>query len=473
MNKFVKNSFTNKAEFDYELFAEMTRRGIRFLDDINLLNVDREPLEINKTATELSNKVGLGFTGFADCLIRLNLVYGSKESLDFEDKMGYVLYINSIKESIELAKERGACGVLKKYMPIDDSGAQSQYWVNWINNPYFDMLDEGTIIDLVMYGTRNIGYTTCAPSGSISIILQTSSGIEPIYQLSYERTIHQAGKTGKKEKYTVWHPLVLEYNKLFGENAHLKNPCFITSSQINWENRIDVQSRIQKYISASISSTINLPNDVTKETISNIYQQAWEKGLKGVTVYRDGCREGVLNASEKDKREWQILQDFKFPDEGTGRYKVIRSEGRKWYVTLPIDQETKLPMGLLVTTNATETNIITEEVLECLIKLAKKHIKNGHLDKLMNNSHKQANVVKIARVIGLLLRHRIQIIHIIKAIEEINPPIYSFIYQIKKLLGEYLPEGTLTGEKCSECGTLLIFESGCSICKECGNTKCG
>lgn len=469
LNKFVKNSFTDHAMFDFTVFSEMVKYSIRFLDNINILNLDREPLEINKIAALLGNRVGLGFTGLADCLIRMNLKYGSQESLEFIDKLCFSLYCNSIKASNELAKERGSCGVLNKYK---ESGQFSQ----WLNHPYFDeyyKYDMSNIIDMNNYGTRNIGYTTVAPSGSISIIAQTSSGIEPIFQLSYDRTVHQAGKNGKKEKYTVYHPLVLEYNKIFGENAHLKNPNFITSSQIKWEDRVNLQATIQKYISASISSTINLPKETTKETISEIYKYAWKKGLKGVTVYRDGCREGVLNATEADKREWQVLENVKFPTRFNANGIVIKSENRKWYVSFPMDQETNLPMGCFVHTNAIETNILTEEVLEYLIKLAKKHIKNGHLEKLMSNSHNQKNVIKIARVIGLLLRHRVPIIQIIKTIEEINPPIYSFIFQIKKLLGEYLPQGTLTGEKCSECGSLLIYEGGCSICRECGNTKCG
>jgi len=478
LNKFVKNSFTDKAEFDYEKFNSTVRVASRFLDNINILNTDREPLEINRKATELSNKIGLGFTGLADMFIRMNMKYGSHKSLEQLSKIGYCLYTNTIFESIELAKERGACGILQKYMPKDDEDTVSNYWDNWLNHKYFNLFKKdfpNLSPDLEKYGTRNIGFTTCAPSGSISIIARTSSGIEPIFMMGYDRTVHQAGKDGKKETYTVYHPLVEEYNNIYGEDAHLKNENFITSAEVDWKDRIHLQSIIQMHISASISSTINLPKETSMETISEIYKYAHHFKLKGVTIYRDGCREGVLNASEKDKKKWQILENYKFPTESDAKLKIIKSEGRKWLVTIPIDVETNLPNGLLVTTNSTETNILTEDVLGHLQILAKKHIKNGHLEKLMNNAHNQTNVVKIARVLGMLLRHRVPIVDIIKTIDKIEPPVYSFIFQIKKILGAYLPNDTLTGEKCGadDCDSMLIFEGGCAVCKHCGWTKCG
>ena len=475
LNKFVKNSFTDKVEFDYGKFCTVIRVASRFLDNINIINTDREPLDINREATRMSNKIGLGFTGLADTFIRMNAKYGSYESQEILSKIGYCLYTNTILESVELAKERGACGILQKYMPKEGEDTVSGYWDEWKNHKYFDLYKKDFHTggdDLEKYGTRNIGFTTCAPSGSISIILRTSSGIEPIYMLSYDRTVHQAGKMGKKETYTVYHPLVEEYNILFGKNAHLNNENFITSADIDWKERIQLQSIIQGHISASISSTINLPKDTTKETISEIYKYAHHFKLKGVTIYRDGCREGVLNANEKDKRQWQILDDYKFPTVVDAELRKISAEGRKWLVTIPFDPETKLPNGLLVTTNSTETNILTEDVLEQLISLAKKHIKNGHLEKLMNNTHNQTNVVKIARVIGMLLRHRIPIVDIIKTIDMIEPPVYSFIFQIKKILAAYLPDGILTGEKCPDCDTMLVFEGGCKICKGCGWGAC-
>ncbi len=473
LNKFVKNSFTDKAEFDWEKYCQIIRISSRFLDNINIINYEREPLDINREATSLSNKIGLGFTGLADTFIRMNLKYGSDNALDFLGKLGYCLYTNSIFESVELAKERGACGVLQKYK-------NTPKYDEWFNHKYFNLYKKDlprAVEDLKKYGTRNIGFTTCAPSGSISIILRTSSGIEPIYMLSYDRTVHQAGKTGNKETYTVYHPLVEEYNKIFGENAHLKNENFVTSKDIDWRQRVQTQSIIQMYISASISSTVNLPKETTKETISEIYKYAHQFGLKGITIYRDGCREGVLNASEGDKRQWQILDDYVFPKESPAWEKIIESEGRKWYVHYTFDKETHLPNSIFVHANkkaAIEKTILTEEVCEHLIKLAKKYIKNGHLEKLLRNvENNDTNVVKMARLIGMLLRHRVPIIDIIKAIEEINPPVYSFIFQIKKLLGEYLPQNTLTGEKCPDCDGLLVFESGCSVCRGCGWSKCG
>jgi ribonucleotide reductase alpha subunit len=458
LNSFVDDSFINPS-FNKNSFIKATKEAVRFLNNINKINYSRQPLQGNKDALDLENKIGLGFTGMADMLIRMNLKYDTDEAIEFMRSIMKIFKNSSIEESIDLALVNGMCGILKKY-------EGTEKYNEFVNHPFFNDLSQIYKDKLKKYGIHNQQLQTIAPNGSISIILQTSSGIEPIFALSYDRLVKEAGQ---EKSFTIYHPIVKEYNDIFGDNAHLKNDNFIVSSKIDWKKRVRMQSVLNEYIDNSISSTINLPNDISKEVISDIYIEAWKQKLKGVTIYRAGSRDGIL--SEK-KKNFGILESVKFPNEQKAIMKVIRSEGKKWYCTYTLDDDTKLPNSLFVNTNSTETNILTEDVLEHLEKLASKHIKDEFLEKLKFKHKNQANVVKISRTLSLLLRHRVPVINIVKTIDDIHPPVFSFVFQIKKLLSSFIEDGVYTGEKCPECGTQMIFESGCSICRNCGYSLC-
>ena len=470
LSKFVKNEFMENAYFDFDLFSAMVRKAVRFLDNINLINIDRQPLKENKEKLEKSLPIGLGITGLADALIKLNLLYGSEKSLQAIDSIMKCLKENTIMASIDLAEERGMFPLLKQKK--DDLIDGQKEYSNFISHPHFDFLDIDYKYKFANYGIRNSQYNTVAPNGSLSIILQGSSGLEPIFRTEYERTVIN-GKDNKQEKYITYHPLVLEYEKKTGK-SYKENFYFITSDEIYWKDRVEVQATIQKYISESLSSTVNLPKDTTKETISELYMYAWKKGLKGITIYRDGCRDGVLNevSNNKQVQKYDVVENYKFPAETKAIMKVLKSEGKKWYVTYTIDEETKLPNSLFVNTNSSETNIITNNVLEHLETLAKKYIKDEFIDSLTNKFNHQSNVVKIARFLSLLLRHRVPIIDIIETLTNAELPLTSFGFRIKKLLSEFI-EGKYTGEKCSECGSQIVYQNGCTICLNCGNSKCG
>jgi hypothetical protein len=171
-------------------------------------------------------------------------------------------------------------------------------------------------------------------------------------------------------------------------------------------------------------------------------------------------------------QKYDVVENYKFPAETKAIMKVLKSEGKKWYVTYTIDEETKLPNSLFVNTNSSETNIITNNVIEHLETLAKKYIKDEFIDSLTNKFNHQSNVVKIARFLSLLLRHRVPIIDIIETLTNAELPLTSFGFRIKKLLSEFI-EGKYTGEKCSECGSQIVYQNGCTICLNCGNSKCG
>ena len=476
LSKFIDNPFTEEAIFNDEKFSRVVKTAVRFLSNINILNIDRQPLEALKENIRSENKIGLGITGFADALIKLNLQYDTDDAIERIDKIMYKFKLETIQASIDLAKERGMCQLLQKYKDALNINIKGK-WLNFLDHPYFSDIPQDMKNELLTYGLHNMGLTTIAPSGSISIIERCSSGMEPIFSLSYDRTVHQAGVNGKKTTYKVFHPLVEEYDAIHGKNSHKKNPNFVVASQIDWMMRIKMQATIQKHITDSISSTVNLPKDTTKEVISDIYTQAWKHKLKGITIYRDGSRDNILRESDAEKRQYKVLEDYKMPRKGDAKYWIIQDyehgKKRKWHMHYSLDPETKLPNSLFVKTNSTETNIFTNDVLDQLYKLARKHIKRAIVKNQEEKNHKENNVDKIARTLGLLLRHRVPIIEIVKSIEIIQPAVTSFMFQVKKILAEYIIDGTITGDKCPECDSLLVFEGGCSICRNCGYSVCG
>lgn len=467
LSAYVVNPFTESAYFDFKLFSKDVKIATRFMDTINIINKDRQPLPENKEMIELTNAIGLGITGLADMLIKLNLKYDSDDAIEFSGKVIKSLKENTVKSSIDIAIDRGL-------FPLFVSNKEEQ--LNYINHPYFDFLkekgNEEYLNKFHVTGIRNVQFNTIAPNGSLSIIMQGSSGLEPIYCCEYERTT-MTGNENEPTKYIVQHPLVKEYEMITGQ-SYKDNPNFITAEEIDWKQRVKLQSTIQLYLSEAVSSTINLPSDVSKETISNIYFEAWKQGLKGITIYRDGSRSGILNKIEKANEtyiELPIKKHVKFPDSVNAKMRVIRSENKKWYVTYTIDDETKLPNSMFVNTNSSETSIVTNEVLLAFKELSHKYIDSEFIESLENKTSHQSNVVKTARFLSLLLRHRVPMLEIIKSIELAKIPVNSFAYRIKGLLAEFV-EGKIDGE-CPECGSKMRYEGGCCICTDCGFSKCG
>lgn len=464
---YVKESFTENAYFDFDLFSEDVKTATRFMDTINIINKDRQPLPENKEMIELTNAIGLGVTGLADMLIKLNLKYDTDEAVYKVGEVFKSLKENTVKASIDLVNERGVFPLL-----VSNKEEQEKFR----NHPHFDFLKEVGNEDYLKRfrnnGIRNSQYNTVAPNGSLSIILQGSSGLEPIFYCEYERTT-LTGDESKPTKYIVQHPLVKEYERITGK-SYKDNPNFITAEEIDWAKRIDIQAVCQKYLSESISSTVNLPTNVSTETISNIYMTAWKKGLKGITIYRAGSRDGVLNKIEQKNSYTELPVKpigVKFPDSTNAKMRIIRSENKKWYVTYTIDEESGLPNSLFVNTNSSEASIVTNEVLDACRLLATQYIDDGLVEQLDHKTNHQSNVVKTARFLSLLLRHRVPMLKIIKTIEHTNIPVNSFAYRIKGLLAEFV-EGAIDGN-CPECKSKMRYEGGCSICINCGYSKCG
>lgn len=465
-SKYVIDPFTENARFDFEQFRKDVKLAARFMSNVNIINKDRQPLPENREMIVQTNAIGIGFTALADTLIMMNLKYDTDDAIEFTKSVVRELKESTVLASIELAKERGSFKLL--------STAAEEERKSYITHPYFKFLErpglESALLDFHTYGTHNIQFNTVAPNGTISIVLQSSSGLEPIFCTEYDRTV-MTGDVDRPKKFTVYHPLVKIYESTTGK-SYKDNPNFVTAEQIDWKMRVKMQAVIQESISESISSTINLPNNVTKETISGIYLEAWKLGLKGATIYRDGSRGSQVLKKTESTQQIPICEHVKFPDSTDAKMRVIKSEGKKWYVSFTLDHETKLPNSLFVNTNSTETNVTTTGVLEELRKLALESITERFVIELDNKITHQSNVVKTARFLSLLLRHRVPIIEIIRAIENANIPFTSFAYRIKGLLAEFV-EGKITGDDCPECKSKMVFQNGCKMCQNCGFSKCG
>ena len=288
LSEFVCCPFTDNAYFDIDKFNDAVKTAVIGLDEVLDEGLAYHPLEEQRECVRKYRQIGLGVMGIADMLIKLGVVYGSDESLEICSAIAHNMFNNALYQSAMLAKENGPFPEYKDIM---------------LKSPIFKNADDNVMDLIKQYGLRHSALLTIPPCGSISLLLGVSGGIEPIFNFSYIRkteSIHDG-----EVFYKVYTPIVEEYMSLFGVCKEEDLPeYFIASQEIEYENRIKMQSVWQKYIDASISSTINLPNDATIDDVCDLYMKAWQYGLKGVTVYRDGCeRAGVLINEDKKKKE--------------------------------------------------------------------------------------------------------------------------------------------------------------------------
>ncbi|MGH7791143.1 MAG: adenosylcobalamin-dependent ribonucleoside-diphosphate reductase, partial [Thermodesulfobacteriota bacterium] len=286
LSLFVKDSFESGASIDWEQLEQALRCAVRFLDNILDYNTNKHPLKYQTESSSRSRRIGVGFTGFGDMLAKLNLKYDTPEAVGFADKM--FDYIKNIvyEASSDLASEKGSFPALA----LDTH----------LSQPFLKTIDERIIEKIRKQGIRNACVLTVPPVGSGSVLAGTTSGIEPIFALSYYRR----SKSLSREEFKVYHPLVGEYMNKFGIRDERELPkTFVTSHEIKPEMRVRMQAAIQKHIDSCISSTVNLPTDITLEEVEKIYFLSWKLGAKGITVYREGSREGILITEEEAKAQ--------------------------------------------------------------------------------------------------------------------------------------------------------------------------
>lgn len=504
---FVENPFTNKAYFNYDKFKDVVYKAQRLMDDvvdleeekINLIlkkiENDPEPEEIKRIEQNLWIKIreklllgrrtGLSAIGLADTLSALNTTYASDDSIKLAEEIYKQFAIFAYKSSIDMAEERGA-------FPIWNGDLEN-------NNPFLKrILDyDFMYIDHNKYGRRNISLLTIPPSGTISLIAGISSGIEPVYQLYYKRR-RKLEKGNPKitfvdqngdgwEEYTILHPkfdtwmeLGLPEDKHFYDNYedYVKvSPYYkSTAYEIDPLQRVKLQATIQKWIDHSISSTLNLKENTTKETVSNIYMEAWKQGCKGITVYRENSRTGVLVSIDKEE-EFKQHDAPKRPKILEAEIYITKSKGKEWLVVVGLLNG--LPYEIFAVEN--QWNIRDNYSLGTIIKEKRGYytlsIKDDlRIENFLENISDEEN--NLTRMISTALRHGANIKFIVEQLNKSRGDITTFSNAIKRILKKYVKDGEDGKELCPECGSKLIYQNGCKECSrennpECTYSKCG
>jgi len=515
---FVENPYTDKAYIDWVKLYEVAYEQQRLADDLVDLELehisrilakihsDEESDEVKRTEIELWEKVydvasagrrtGCGFTALGDMLAAMDIAYDSQQGCDLIEKVMRTKMEAELDCTIDLAILRGS---------FDGWNVNNEFIIDSPTNlsglnSFYQHLEAGfgsQAVRMSKYGRRNVSWSTVAPTGSVSILTQTTSGLEPLFAPYYMRRKKvNPGEEGVRVdfkdqngdnwmEYPVLHPQFDKWHQKNGNHGNLKdfdentvkmwfekspwyNSC---APDIDWKKRVDVQAIIQKYTSHSISSTINLPNDVTKEEVAEIYIHSYDKGLKGVTVYRDGCRTGVLvteTAKSNDKFEYHDAP--KRPNCLPVDIHTTVSKGVKWNVIVGLfDSKPYEVFAIPHFTNETE------------LELCK--IKKGRYDLLKNGNTYSEDITSqitdeqdvLTRMVSTALRHGADITFIVEQLNKSHGDITSFSKAIARTLKKYTDEKKMVSRAtCTECGSNnLVFEEGCLSCKECGSSKCG
>ena len=531
---YVQNPFTPQAYFDFDLFSKHVGLAQRIMDDIIDLEMEKiekimakiksdpEDDDIKLTEFQLWQKIkektsqgrrtGVGTTGEGDMLAALGYRYGTDEATDFSEKVHKAVALAAYRSSINMARERGAFNI---YDPKREE-----------NNPYIQRLREADpelYNDMVKYGRRNIACLTIAPTGTTSIMTQTTSGIEPVFMPVYTRRrkvnpndknvhIDFVDENGDSwEEYVVFHHKFVTWMEANGysttkhyskdeiEELVSKSPYYkATANDVDWLKKVQMQGRIQKWVDHSISVTINLPNDATEELVGKLYVEAWKCGCKGVTVYRDGSRAGVLIASVEKKDEKKDEKTICFPYEEGHLIRpkelecdVVRFQNAKdkWiaFVGLKDGRPYEIFTGLA---DDDEGIVLPKTVTKG--KIIKTIDENGNKGYDFQFSNKRGYKTTIeglnykfdkefwnyAKLISGVLRYGMPIDQVIKLVSGLqldSESINTWKVGVERALKKYIPDGThIKEQNCPSCGQKsLVYQEGCMTCKNCGYSRCG
>jgi len=508
LTSFVNNPFEKNAKFDYELFNEYTQKSQRLMDDlidlelecvdkiIQKIQKDPEALDTKRVELDLWNKIkkaaldgrrtGLGITGLGDTLAMLGLKYGSKQSIVKTEKIYRELAIASYKSSCILANERGA-------FPVYDYEKEE-------GHPFIERLFEYSpeLRHLhKAHGRRNIALTTTAPCGSVSVLTQTTSGIEPPFMVKYTRRkkvnpsdlnaqVDFVDDLGDKwQEFDVYHHGYKKWMDTTGKTKIEESPYYgATANEIVWETAVDLQAAAQKWVCHAISKTINLPADVTIDDVKKVYWRGWKKGLKGVTVYRDGCRSGVLVRTPEDNPSFRTHSAPKRPEELDCHIHHASIKGEAWTILVGLfnDRPYEVMGGLQkyieIPKKYKKGTIIKHHYKTKNSRYDLKIGKNGDeiLIKGIVSVFDNPNHAGFTRTISLALRHGAPIQYIVEQLQkDTEMDMFSFSKVIARVMKSYIKDGTVPGktacENCSAEGT-LVYQEGCVMCTSCGHGKC-
>lgn len=522
---YVTAPFTPEARFDFDLFKKHVNAAQRMMDDIIDLElekidaildkIDQDPedgeikrieknlwLKIRDKARE-GRRTGVGITAEGDMLAALGIRYGSEEGIAFSVRVQQTLALSAYRASVEMAKERGAFLIFR---------ADKEK-----NNPFLLRIkeaDPALYNDLQEYGRRNIALLTIAPTGSTSIMTQTTSGIEPVFMPVYKRRrkvnpndknvrvdfVDEVGDSW--EEYVVFHHKFKtwmevngidtaknfsdrEINELIEQSPYYK----ATSNDVDWVNKVKMQGQIQKWVDHSISVTINIPNEASEDLVNELYITAWEAGCKGVTVYRDGSRSGVLVSATETKKDGNMPFPLKRPQVLEADVVRFQNKKEKWIAFIgkiddrPYEIFTGLADdedGILLPRWVNEGSIIKNRDEEGNSRYDFRFTnQRGYKTTIEGLSHKFDPVFwNYAKLISGVLRHGMpteKVVELINSLQLDSESINTWKNGVVRALKKFIPDETeVKGQKCLNCNsTNLMYQEGCLTCKDCGSSKCG
>ena len=535
---YVENPFTPQATFNFELFKKHVAMAQRFMDDIIDLEQEKIDAILNKVAndpqsdevkyterhlwekikhkTAQGRRTGVGITAEGDMLAALGLRYGTEEATEMAVKVQQTLALSAYASSVNMAKERGA-------FPVYDAKREE-------NNPFILRIkehDAALYDDMVKYGRRNIACLTIAPTGTTSLMTQTTSGIEPVFMPVYKRrrkvnpndtNVHVdfVDETGDSfEEYIVYHPKFITWMKAQGLDTEkrytqeeidelvARSPYNkATANDVDWLMKVRMQGAIQKWVDHSISVTVNLPNSVDEELVNRLYVEAWKSGCKGCTIYRDGSRAGVLVSTQKtDKKKKKQEEDLltkgmKLPEVTERRPEVLecdvvrfQNNKEKWVAFVGLldghpyeiftglqDDEEGIVLPKTVTKGRIIKTVLPDGTKRYDFQFQNKRGYKMTVEGLSEKFNKE--YWNYAKLISGVLRYRMPIENVIKLVNSLqleSENINTWKVGVSRALKKYVIDGTeAKGQKCPNCGhETLVYQEGCLICKHCGASRCG
>ena len=525
---YVDNPFTPEASFNFDKFRDHIAKAQRLMDDL----IDLELEKVNKILAKIDSdpesddiksvernlwlnikmkclegrRTGLGITAEGDMLAGMGLRYGTDEATDFAVKVQRTLACAAYCSSVNMAKERGS-------FPLYDANREKL-------NPFIQRLAEADpklYTEMVQNGRRNIALLTIAPTGTVSICTQTTSGIEPVFLVSYKRRkkINPNDKDTSKhkvvkdengdyfEEYNVLHPKFVDWLKLKGytkeqidslddkelDRLIAESPYYkATSADIDWVNKVKMQGAIQKWVDHSISVTVNIPKETTEEIVSTIYQTAWESGCKGCTIYRDGSRHGVLVSKSENKNcndnEFNENKAPKRPKKLEAEVVRFKNEKEDWIAVVGMYEHRPYE----IFTGRAENFVLPKWVEKgWVIRVKEKGDEHARYDfQFLDQDGYHVTMEGLSRMfkkeywnyaklISGILRHGMPIPNVVDLIGKLNfdvDSITTWSNGVARALKRYIKDGTETGETCPDCGGKIIYTGGCKSCPNCGWSKC-
>ncbi|NBQ67409.1 MAG: adenosylcobalamin-dependent ribonucleoside-diphosphate reductase [Nitrosomonadaceae bacterium] len=503
---FVNEAFSSNAKFDFALFIRLAKIAQRLMDDlidlelekieaiIDKIQCDPEASDIKAEELQLWNNIhekcqqgrrtGLGIVGLADMLAALNIKYGSKESIEFVEKVHRTMKHASYESSMEMAAELGP-------FPIWD-------WELEKNSEFLLQIKEENAAlywAIKKHGRRNIANLTVAPTGSVALVAQVSSGIEPLFRLEpyiRRKKVNPNDKNARIDfvdpsgdswqNFEVYHPTVNLWRQLTGQKDLAKSPwAGCCAEDLDWTARVKLQAAAQRHIDHAISSTINLPETATEADVAKIYETAWKAGCKGITVYRNNCRTGVLVDKESKPVDSAWLPQTQAPKrpptlpadvflvhvKGVEHYVVVGLLGfRPYEVFTGLNEDKK---GKFIPKSA-----VTGEVTKITRGRYELKAVNDEHSYILNNGHSDETVDALTRMISTALRHGADLSFVVQQLEKTTGDMTTFAKAVARTLKKYIEDGTkVHGAACESCGSEeLKRESGCVTCPSCGWSKC-